>query len=98
MNAPLPRPLGFLYSPMFPLGPDRTMWKQLPVDGVRTATCDGQTVLRVSPDALRILQLVDGRRSWAEIATQLGGAMRLSTLLELAAVLIGHGIVERGQP
>ena len=52
MNAPMPRPSGFLYSPMFPLGPDRTAWKQLPIDGVRTATCDGQTVLRVAPDAL----------------------------------------------
>src|SRR6202789_2733940 len=52
MNAPLPRPSGFLYSPMFPLGPDRTAWKALPVDGVRTATCDGQTVLRIAPEAL----------------------------------------------
>src|SRR6201994_1291331 len=52
MNAPLPRPSGFLYSPMFPLGPDRTEWKKLPIAGVRTATCDGQTVLRIAPDAL----------------------------------------------
>src|SRR5246127_5886872 len=52
MNAPLPRPSGFLYSPMFPLGPDRTQWKKLPIGGVRTATCDGETVLRVAPDAL----------------------------------------------
>src|SRR5271166_5854300 len=52
MNAPIPRPSGFLYSPMFPLGPDRTPWKQLPLGGIRTATCDGQTVLRVAPDAL----------------------------------------------
>ena len=52
MNAPMPRPSGFLYSPMFPLGPDQTAWKQLPIDGVRTATCDGQTVLRIAPDAL----------------------------------------------
>src|SRR5580693_829689 len=52
MNAPLPRPSGFLYSPMFPLGPDRTVWKRLPIEGVRTATCDGQTVLRIAPDAL----------------------------------------------
>ena len=37
---------------MFPLGPDRTAWKQLPIGGVRTATCDGQTVLRIAPDAL----------------------------------------------
>ena len=55
MNAPMPRPSGFLYSPMFPLGPDRTPWKQLPIPGVRTVTCDGQTVLRIAPDALREL-------------------------------------------
>src|SRR6201994_2359608 len=52
MNAPLPRPSGFLYSPMFPLGPDRTPWKRLAIEGVRSATCDGQTVLRIAPDAL----------------------------------------------
>jgi fumarate hydratase, class I len=52
MNAPMARPSGFLYSPMFPLGPDRTPWKKLAIEGVRTATCDGQTVLRIAPDAL----------------------------------------------
>jgi len=57
MNAPMVppsgvRPSGFLYSPMFPLGPDRTPWRQLAIDGVRTVTCDGQTVLRIAPDAL----------------------------------------------
>ncbi len=52
MNAPMPRPSGFLYSPMFPLGPDRTPWKKLDIAGVRTATCDGQAVLRIAPDAL----------------------------------------------
>ena len=52
MNAPLPRPSGFLYSPMFPLGTDNTAWKQLPVSGVSTFTCDGRTVLRVAPEAL----------------------------------------------
>jgi fumarate hydratase, class I len=52
MNAPVPRPPGFRYSPMFPLGPDQTRWKALPLDGVRTVTCDGQTVLRVAPEAL----------------------------------------------
>jgi fumarate hydratase class I len=46
------RPSGFLYSPMFPLGPGQTPWKQLPIGGVSTATCDGQTVLRIAPDAL----------------------------------------------
>ncbi len=52
MNAPMSRPSGFAYSPMFPLGPSQTVWKRLPIDGVRTATCDGQTVLRIAPDAL----------------------------------------------
>ncbi len=52
MNAPMDRPSGFLYSPMFPLGPDQTPWKRLAIEGVRTATCDGATVLRISPDAL----------------------------------------------
>ena len=37
---------------MFPLGPGRTAWKKLPLDGVRTVTCDGQTVLRIAPEAL----------------------------------------------
>jgi fumarate hydratase class I len=52
MNAPMQRPSGFLYSPMYPLGPDRTPWKKLPIEGVRTAVCDGQSVLRIAPDAL----------------------------------------------
>ena len=46
------RPPGFLYAPMFPLGPDNTPWKKLPIEGVRTTTCDGRTVLRIAPDAL----------------------------------------------
>jgi fumarate hydratase, class I len=52
MNAPMQRPSGFLYSPMFPLGPDRTPWKKLPIEGVRTVTCDGQSVLRIAPEVL----------------------------------------------
>jgi fumarate hydratase class I len=52
MNAPMQRPSGFLYSPMFPLGPERAPWKRLPVAGVRSFVCDGQTVLRIAPDAL----------------------------------------------
>ena len=52
MNAPLPRPSGFAYAPMFPLGPDQTSWKKLDIPGVSTATCDGQTVLKIKPEAL----------------------------------------------
>jgi len=52
MKPPSPRPAGFLYSPMFPLGPETTPWKKLDIQGVRTVNCDGQTVLRIAPDAL----------------------------------------------
>ena len=56
MNAPVAaagaRPSNFLYSPMFPLGPDNTPWKKLDIGGVRTSTVEGKTVLHVSPDAL----------------------------------------------
>jgi len=60
MNAPLPqgqaRPANFLYSPMFPLGDPGasggTPWRKLDIAGVATSTCDGQTVLRVRPEAL----------------------------------------------
>ena len=56
MNAPVSaaaqRPSSFNYAPMFPLGEDNTPWKKLDIAGVRTSTCDGQTVLRIAPDAL----------------------------------------------
>ena len=56
MNAPVTpaqtRPANFLYSPMFPLGPSATPWRKLDIAGVSTAACDGQTVLRIKPDAL----------------------------------------------
>ena len=56
MNAPATtvpqRPAGFQYAPMFPLGPDATPWKKLDIAGVRTTTCDAQTVLRIAPEVL----------------------------------------------
>ncbi|MBV8916302.1 MAG: fumarate hydratase [Acetobacteraceae bacterium] len=56
MNAPLSpvqaRPENFRYSPMFPLGDAATPWRKLDIAGVTSATCDGQTVLRIKPDAL----------------------------------------------
>ena len=56
MNAPAApsqaRPANFLYSPMFPLGERDIAWKTLEIGGVSTSTCDGQTVLRIKPDAL----------------------------------------------
>jgi fumarate hydratase, class I len=56
MNAPVSpaqaRPDTFRYAPMFPLGPADTPWRKLDIQGVSTAACDGQTVLRIKPDAL----------------------------------------------
>ncbi|WP_439549235.1 fumarate hydratase [Falsiroseomonas sp.] len=40
---------------MFPLGEDTTPWRKLDIQGVSTATCDGQTVLKVKPEALEQL-------------------------------------------
>ena len=52
MNAPLLRPSGFSYAPMFPLGADRTPWRKLDITGISTTQCDGRTVLKVAPEAL----------------------------------------------
>ncbi len=49
------RPENFRYSPMFPLGEDTTPWRKLDIAGVSTATCDGQTVLKVKPETLEQL-------------------------------------------
>ena len=52
MNAPMPRPSGFQFSTMFPLGPDATSWKKLDIAGVSTTTCDGRTILKIAPQVL----------------------------------------------
>jgi len=52
MNAPLPRPSGFQFSTMFPLGPDTTPWRKLQIEGVATATVDGRTILKIAPETL----------------------------------------------
>lgn len=52
MDSVPPRPTGFVYSPMFPLADRSTPWTRLDILGVRTTTCDGQTVLRVTAEAL----------------------------------------------
>jgi fumarate hydratase class I len=46
------RPQGFRYSPMFPLGADPTPWRKLDIAGISTTLCDGQTVLKIAPEAL----------------------------------------------
>ncbi|MGA9865150.1 MAG: fumarate hydratase [Acetobacteraceae bacterium] len=52
MDALPPRPAGFAYSPMFPLGPDQTPWRRLAIAGVRSVACEGQSILRIAPEAL----------------------------------------------
>jgi fumarate hydratase class I len=37
---------------MFPLEVDTTPWRKLPIEGVRTITVEGKTVLRIAPEAL----------------------------------------------
>ena len=55
MNAPMPRPPGFCYAPMFPLGPDPTPYRRLDLAGVSTLACDGTTILRIAPETLTAL-------------------------------------------
>ncbi|MBO1076264.1 fumarate hydratase [Roseomonas marmotae] len=49
------RSQGFTYSPMLPLGEDRTVWRKLDIDGIRTVEVEGKTVLKISPKALEEL-------------------------------------------
>jgi fumarate hydratase class I len=43
------------FSPMFPLGPAETPWRKLTGDHVSTLEVDGETVLKVEPEALALL-------------------------------------------
>ena len=83
MNAPVPpsqtRPAGFQYSPMFPLGLHDLAWRKLEIAGLQTASCDGQTVLRVKPEALSELAFT----AFREISHKL----RPSHLRQLRAIL-----------
>jgi fumarate hydratase class I len=49
------RSKGFAYSPMLPLGEDKTVWRKLDIPGVRTVEVEGKTVLKISPKALEEL-------------------------------------------
>jgi fumarate hydratase class I len=52
VDSPAHRPASFSYSPIFPLAPATTPWRKLPIEGVRTISVEGKTVLRVAPEAL----------------------------------------------
>ena len=45
----------FHYQPLFDLAADDTPYRKLTSDGVSTFTLDGREMLKVEPDALRIL-------------------------------------------
>ncbi len=52
MNAPPPRPAGFRYTPLLPLGPDPTPWRRLDIAGVTVIDVAGRKVLGIAPEAL----------------------------------------------
>ena len=52
MNAPVARPSGFRYTPMFPPGPDATPWRRLDIAGVRTSDHAGRRILHIDPALL----------------------------------------------
>ena len=43
------------HYPMFPLGDDKTQYRKITSDHVGTVEFDGQTILKVDPEALRVL-------------------------------------------
>ncbi|WP_182525996.1 fumarate hydratase [Nocardioides dongkuii] len=45
----------YAYSDLLPLGPDRTPYRLVTTEGVSSFEADGQTFLRVSPEAIRTL-------------------------------------------
>ena len=74
----MPRPSGFLYSPMFPLGPDQTPWKKLAIEGVRRvliATPEPQRYRRVGLDPIASVRHRD------ELQAALAELQRVETLM-----------------
>jgi fumarate hydratase class I len=55
LDAPPPRPPGYSFSTMFPLGADTTPYRKLPIEGVTTVEVDGKRVLRIPPKVLEEL-------------------------------------------
>ncbi|MGY9016081.1 MAG: fumarate hydratase, partial [Rhodospirillales bacterium] len=45
----------YQHHEMFALGEDKTPYRKLTSDGVRTIECDGQTILKIEPSALTML-------------------------------------------
>ncbi len=79
MNVPMPRPSNFLYSPMFPLGPDPTPYRKLDIPGVSTITADGRTILKIDPKTLSDLAF--------EAVREVNHLLRPGHLAQLAKIL-----------
>ena len=69
----------FTYSPLFPLGKDTTTYRKLDIEGVSTSTCNGHTILHITPEALTELTA----KAFHEVAHFL----RASHLEKLALIL-----------
>ena len=69
----------FVYTPMFPLGPDTTAYEVISGDHVAAGTCEGRPVLKVAPEGLALL----AERAFRDVAFFL----RPSHLEQLAGIL-----------
>ncbi len=79
MNAPAQIVPPYRHTPLFPLGKDRTPYRQLTAEGVRVEKVLGRDVLVVAPEAMRLL---------AEAAfTDINHLLRPGHLKQLAAIL-----------
>jgi fumarate hydratase, class I len=69
----------FVYTPMFPLGPDTTEYEPISRDHVTAGECGGRPILEVAPEGLSLL----AERAFHDAAFYL----RVSHLEQLAAIL-----------
>ena len=69
----------FHYQDPFPLGPDTTEYEQIDSEGISTTECDGETILKIAPEALTLLA--------NEASKAICFKLRTSHLKQVAAIL-----------
>lgn len=69
----------FAYSPLFPMGEDKTTYRKLDLAGVSTSQCGGKTVLHVTPESLTELT--------AQAFHEVAHFLRPAHLTQLASIL-----------
>ena len=69
----------FHYQDPFPLGPDTTEYEQIDSKGISTTECDGETILKIAPEALTLLA--------NEASKAICFKLRTSHLKQVAAIL-----------